>query len=190
MTKLIGHELGGAYCGVVHQNRLVLAGSAIVSDLILVSRVGDHTNFRLGARDETGRLTETDASDGFWFQQVSSRRNTFHAILQQNGLFFLGDLGKPSSRQASSLPATCKSTKTPGKGPTSDVPQSSCPALSCSCRRADATSGGLQFHELEGKHAVPSLFQLSGADGAACARHDLHRLRRGAAATASTPSTT
>ena len=108
MTTLYGPELGGPYTGAVYQNRLVLAGSAVVSDLMVVSQVqtrwepdpqGDtFPTFRQGARadDGTGALDpETvTAETGFWFQQVSGRNNTFHAIVQQEGMFIFGDLGE------------------------------------------------------------------------------------------------
>lgn len=132
-TPLIGIDLGGAYAGAVHQDRLVLIGSSAISDLVLASKIGgDRTDFRLASTDATraraavpsatppvtARLayaggeavvdpenppvdengdardfTATD-SDGFWFQQTSSRSNTFHATIQQEGLFIFGDLGE------------------------------------------------------------------------------------------------
>ena len=131
-TPVIGLDLGGAYCAAIHQDRLVLAGSATISDLMLASTVGDHTDFRLATTTprparaaETGppavpALSERPAlpvvdparppanpndaddvlpftptpADGFWLQQTSSRQNTFHAIIQQEGMFLFGDLGE------------------------------------------------------------------------------------------------
>ena len=140
-TPLIGIDLGGVNCGAIHQDRLVLAGSTTISDLVMASTVGDHTDFRLGSTtpltaraagdglpaitqeeaeasvDENGDpkpiinpespLQWTDAqgdmhdlswsstpADGFWFQQTSSRQNSFHFIIQQEGMFIFGDLGE------------------------------------------------------------------------------------------------
>lgn len=126
---LIGIDLGGAYAGAVHQDRLVLLGSSAISDLVMASRIGgERTDFRVASTDRTPAraaaspvperlayaggdpivdpenppkdenddprpFTATPA-DGFWFQQTSSRSNTFHAAIQQQGLFIFGDIGE------------------------------------------------------------------------------------------------
>ena len=98
---LIGIDYGGPNTGIVHANRLVLAGSEVVPDLVMASHVGfrpdDATDadvdFRTQTTSEEGDIRITDAH-GFWFRQTSPRQNTFHAMLQQEGLFFFGDLGE------------------------------------------------------------------------------------------------
>ena len=97
MTDLYGAELGGPYTGAVYQNRLVLAGSAVVSDLMVVSQtqtVWDTATPNFSRGTVNNNVLETVATDGFWFQQVSGRANTFHAIVQQEGMFLFGDLGE------------------------------------------------------------------------------------------------
>ena len=99
---LVGIDYGGANTGIVHANRLVLAGSQVVPDLVMASHTGfrpdDATDTDVDFRTQTGSaetddLRITDAH-GFWFRQTSPRQNTFHALLQQEGLFFFGDLGE------------------------------------------------------------------------------------------------
>ena len=127
---LVGIDRGGAYACAVHQDRLVLAGSGAISDLVLVSQTGTlgAPDFRLASTtpveadstasppipayaggepvidpdkppvDANGvdRAFRSQPNDGFWFQQTSSRSNTFHAMIQQEGLFIFGDLGEAS----------------------------------------------------------------------------------------------
>ena len=117
-TPVVGIDLGGAHTGTVHQDRLVLAGSVAVSDLILASQVGGDRNrpdFRLGtttpdpsampaivgnmpvtdpAKPPEGARYPDDPAAGFWLQATSERANTFHAMIQQQGLFVFGDLGE------------------------------------------------------------------------------------------------
>ena len=118
MAAILGPDLGGASAVAVHQDRLVLAGSSAISDLVLASRAGsERTDFRLATTDATTNedgdtvpgvaVTDPDdppggadftatAADGFWLQQTSSRQNTFHAMIQQQGLFLFGDIGEAS----------------------------------------------------------------------------------------------
>ena len=104
MTDLVGLDNGGARAGIVHQGRLVLVGSAAVPDLVLASAVSD---VEPGSLDESPPLDfaiETEGgvatpASGFWFEQVSARGNAFNAVIQQEGLFILGDQG------ASNIPA-------------------------------------------------------------------------------------
>ena len=155
-TPIIGVEYGGCSAAIVHQDRLVLAGSGIVSDILIASRTGDWQDFTLGrwrwaeyyndnrqpiarlrgrpaplgsqnseefrlpgaedtgipGRDPTVRPTDAfldaryargvpsvatfdaTAADGFYVAQASGRGNRFHALLQQEGLFVLGDTGE------------------------------------------------------------------------------------------------
>ena len=110
---LIGIDYGGANTGIVHANRLVLAGSQVVPDLVLASYTGFRpveqeyvdVDFGLYTKDgattsepeateeETADLRTTD-QHAFWFRQTTPRQNTFHAMLAQEGLFFFGDLGE------------------------------------------------------------------------------------------------
>ena len=99
MTDIVGIDNGGARAGIVYQGRLVLVGSAAVPDLVLASKVSD---VEPGSADESPPLDfaieredgiATPAS-GFWFEQVSARGNAFHAVIQQEGLFILGDIGE------------------------------------------------------------------------------------------------
>ena len=96
-NELVGIDYGGAHSGIVHANRLVLAGSEVVSDLVMVSNEGSHTDFsvRTVTMDDQGQesILITDAH-GFWFRSSSARQNTFHALLQQEGLLFFGDQGE------------------------------------------------------------------------------------------------
>ena len=122
MTALLGIDLAGASTLAVHQDRLVLMGSALVPDLVLASRTGSHRDFRLATTDRIvadadatppveaqaprpvtdpenppgGADFTRTAADGFWLEQNSSRQNTFHAAIQQEGLFIFGDLGEAS----------------------------------------------------------------------------------------------
>ena len=90
---LIGIVYGGASAGTLYQNRLVLAGGGSIGDLLLASKTEEWDDFSVGTTDAEGTFTTTDA-DGFWFQQTSSRNVTFHALLQQEGLFVFGDIGE------------------------------------------------------------------------------------------------
>ena len=47
-TPLIGLDYGGASAAIVHQDRLVLAGSGAIADLLVASRTGSWQDFRLG----------------------------------------------------------------------------------------------------------------------------------------------
>ena len=112
MTTLIGYDYAGASAGIVHQDRLVLVGSGAVPDLVMASRTGHWMDFRLGiwrwtddqGVPQTSPAVDPDApptdvtasfvaadSDGFYLQQTSGRGARFHALLQQEGLFVLGD---------------------------------------------------------------------------------------------------
>ena len=99
MTDLVGIDNGGARAGIVHQGRLVLVGSAAVPDLVMASKVSD---VEPGSLDESPpvdfALEEENGiatpASGFWFEQVSARGNAFHAVIQQEGLFILGDAGE------------------------------------------------------------------------------------------------
>ena len=135
-TPLIGLDYGGASAAIVHQDRLVLAGSGAISDLLVASRTGQWQDFRLGlwrwavtpqgvnvetgtdgaieqavvapdpllrtGLDADGQLTnvpevasfDATPADGFFVAQASGRGNRFHALLQQEGLFVLGDTGE------------------------------------------------------------------------------------------------
>ena len=153
-VPIIGTTYGGASAAIVHQDRLVLAGSGIVSDILIASRTGDWQDFTLGrwrwseynnvatvpqerrgqpaplgtfnsteyravgadqpgvvARNPSERPTtslgpnypagvprvasfDATAADGFYVAQASGRGNRFHAMLQQEGLFVLGDTGE------------------------------------------------------------------------------------------------
>ena len=92
MTSIVGIDLGGARAAAIHQNRLVLAGSVAIPDLVLASKSNDWTDFAL-TEDVSGEQVATPAS-GFWFEQVASRNNPFNAILQQEGLFLFGEQGE------------------------------------------------------------------------------------------------
>ena len=94
---LVGIDAGGANTAAIYQDRLVLAGTHAVTDLVMASRTGEWDQFRLGEtrQDESGaNVFVSTPADGFWFQQASARANTFHAILQQEGMFLFGDLGE------------------------------------------------------------------------------------------------
>ena len=113
-TPIYGIEFGGPSAGVVHQDRLVLVGSGAVPDMLAASRTTNWEDFRLGTNladpanpvplttltEAQRREPATSANrvfgpqDGFWFQQTSGRGNAFHALLQQEGLFILGDVGE------------------------------------------------------------------------------------------------
>ena len=92
-NEIYGFDYGGPNAAILHANRLVLAGSEVVPDVVVVSNVNEHTDFRTGDRDTQDNLVTTD-SHGFWFRQVTARQNKLHAMLQQEGLFFFGDLGE------------------------------------------------------------------------------------------------
>ena len=101
MTDIVGIDNGGARACIVHQGRLVLVGSAAVPDLVLASRVSDVEPSALESPPVDFRLTTTvrgeevaTPADGFWFEQVSARGNAFHAVIQQEGLFILGNAGE------------------------------------------------------------------------------------------------
>ena len=134
MTPLVGLDYGGASAAIVHQNRLVLAGSGGIPDLLLASRTGVWHDFRLGRWSWTTTVTDPDGStrdvrrtriildperrptpetdgfptdpelvtegtlispaEGFYVSQASGRGSRFHALLQQEGLFVLGDVGE------------------------------------------------------------------------------------------------
>ena len=95
MTALVGLEYGGAKAAAIHQNRLVLIGSGAVGDLVLASGIDSWTDFAT-TRLVDGAQVATDA-DGFFFQQVSSRQNEFHAVAQQEGLFLFGSIGESTT---------------------------------------------------------------------------------------------
>ena len=86
---IIGVSYGGAHTGIVYQDRLVLAGTEAVGDIVLASRNGNQVDFRL-TRTVDGEQIATD-KDGFWFEQSTSIGNTFVAMLQRDGLFMFGD---------------------------------------------------------------------------------------------------
>ena len=92
MTELYGIDYGGPACGLVHQDRLVLAGSIGVPDLVVASRLGEWQDFGL-TRPVDGVDVATEA-DGFYFEQSTSGGNPFHAMLQQEGLFLFGSGGE------------------------------------------------------------------------------------------------
>ena len=107
MSEIFGIEYGGPSAGIIHQNRLVLAGSLGLPDVLAASKIGDWTDFALGtkptSKEDPTPISSNDASvegfvateaDGFWIEQSSSRNNGFHALLQQEGLFIFGEEGE------------------------------------------------------------------------------------------------
>ena len=90
-NEIFGFDYGGASCAIVHQDRLVLAGGGAVPDVVAASKTGEWQDFAVTVGEGVPA-----ANAGFWFQQVSARGNRFHALLQQQGLLLLGDVGESS----------------------------------------------------------------------------------------------
>ena len=103
-NEIFGIDHGGPNTGIIHQNRLVLAGSTIVPDIVAASRTGEYLNFALAtiSGEDTSIIPANTSPDdllridthGFWFRQSSSRQNQFHGLLQQEGLLFFGTIGE------------------------------------------------------------------------------------------------
>ena len=103
-TPLYGIDNGGPRAGIVHQGRVVLVGSPVIPDLVMASKVGDVEPGGIDADDNppvdfalTERVGQEDVAtpaSGFWFEQVSARGNAFHAVVEQEGLFIIGDQGE------------------------------------------------------------------------------------------------
>ena len=168
-----GIDLGGPYTGTIYQDRLVLAGAASTSDLVVASKIGDWNDFRQSTRTvespqqgESGILTTLE--DAFWFQQTSSRTNTYHSLLQQEGLFIFGDLGEAVIPRGRFSAEDVRVNENSWYG--TDIGR---PALIVSGLVVFIQSGGrdirgFNWNEVERKYIAPSLLDRSGAiiDGA------------------------
>ena len=185
---LIGIDMGGAYTGVIHQDRLVLMGSDAVSDLVMASKIGgERTDFRLGTitggagitegendglTDDSGAQLdddgfavtfETSPSDGFWLQQTSSRSNTFHAAIQQEGIFIFGDLGESSIPAAEEFTADdVKLRENSWYGTETGRTVLIVGGLVVFIQKGGQDIRGVNWSEQDRKYVAPSLLTLSG----------------------------
>ena len=100
-NELYSLENGGPACGLVFQDRLVLAGGIPIPDLVLASRVG--TSAELDSLPSWQNFAQTETvgdeevateASGFFFEQSTGRNNPFVAMLQQEGLFLFGTEGE------------------------------------------------------------------------------------------------
>lgn len=160
---LVGIDMGGAACATVYQDRLVLAGTATISDLLMVSKTGVWDDMRIGIDNEQGvPVPEEGGVSGFWLQQVSSRTNTFSRMVQQDGLLIFGDLGEAVIPQDIFNAERTAIRENSWYG--SDVGRT---PLIVSGNVVFIQSGGrdlriFNFNEVEGKYLAPSLLDRSG----------------------------
>lgn len=158
--EFYGIDYGGPATGIVHQDRLVLAGSIGVPDLVMASKIRDWTNFGL-TRDVEGTDTATDA-DGFFFLQSTSRNNGFQSILQQEGLFLFGSIGEatipagPFTSGSVEIRENSWFGSEPGRQPIIVK------GLVVFAQRGGRDVRGIQWTEQARKYEVPSLVELTG----------------------------
>ena len=181
-NEVIGIDFGGASAAIIHQDRLVLAGGGAVPDMLAMSRTGNWIDFRLGvdgdgapvvgvnpggtpilADGSTGDEFTTNAADGFWFQQVSGRGNRFHALLQQEGLFVLGDVGESAVPAGPFTPAETQIRENSWYG--SDLGRTPVIAggLVVFLQHGGNDVRAIAWNEVQRKYLAPSLLTLAGA---------------------------
>ena len=171
MTDIIGIDYGGANCGIIHQDRLVLAGSSAIPDLILASRTTQWTDFRLASDSSGDPLTQipTDGSDfsrsdsdGFWFQQTTGRGNEFHGLLQQEGLFILGNVGESIVPASRFIQSQVEIRENSWYGSQKGRPPIIAGGLVIFLQKEGQDIRGIAWTEAQRKYVAPSLIENSG----------------------------
>ena len=169
---IYGIEYGGPAAGIVHQDRLVLAGSIGVPDLVAASVIGDWNNFQLEREVPAPTQANPDATemvatpaDGFWFQQSTSRNNPFHAILQQEGLFLFGGAGEATVEAGPFTAADGGSQIRENSwfGAKRGVPPLIVSGLACFIQEGGADIRGIAWTEAQRKYEVVSLREVAGS---------------------------
>ena len=153
--SIYGIDFGGPSSGIVHQDRLVLVGGGAVPDLLAASKTGDWTDFDEGGANPT-------ASDGFWFQQTSSRGNEFHALVQQQGLLIFGEIGESAIPPGAFTAGEVSIRENSWIGSDTGRPPIIAGNLVVFLQRGGEDARGIVWNEQQLKYIAPSLLQLSG----------------------------
>ena len=161
MTTLVGIDYGGANAAAIHQNRLVLVGSSAVPDLLLVSNVGQWTDFSITREDAEG-VQQATPDDGFFVEQSSSRANGFQAVAQQEGLFLFGDIGEATVPAGAFTAAEVQLRENSWYGTELGSIPIIVGGLVCFLQAGGGDLRAIRWTEQERKYEAPSLRAMAG----------------------------
>ena len=161
MTALVGIDYGGASASAIHQNRLVLVGSAPVPDLLLASKVGQWEDFGLTRENSEGAQVATE-DDGFFVEQSSSRANGFQAVAQQEGLFLFGDIGEATVPAGQFTAGTTQLRENSWYGTELGSIPIIVGGLVCFLQSGGGDVRAIRWTEQERKYEAPSLRAMAG----------------------------
>lgn len=160
MTAFYGPDFGGPRAAALHQGRLVLVGSAVIPDLMVASRTGVQTDFRLTT--QVGQEQIARPTDGFWFDQRTARNNPFHAVLQQEGMFLLGSQGESTIPAAPFTALTTEIRENSWYGSERGRTPVIAAGLVVFIQNGGKDVRGINWNELQRKYEAQSLLTLAG----------------------------